>query len=212
MKKLIRLMLLVFSLLPTTLMRGADKEDPWVILKHTTHRSTLAFMVRGEGCYKGKIRAVADDSIRVKLQSGATITIERSTLVRVEGYAVGAIYSGTSSWADVKAIRSDLGERARVVAKDGNKYEGKAQASDTEITVEHAGKNETILKSNVARVDRFTDRPASDSLDSFAQEGGGLLVLDPEAWVYMAQKASPLSVRIYDSSLPEDNTRVSCQP
>jgi hypothetical protein len=204
------ILLLATSLLCIPLVHAAGKDDPWNVLKHITHRSTLAFMVSGADCMKGKIQSVAADSIKIKLQGGTFTTIERRKLLRVEGYGVGVIYSGRSSWADVKAIRHDLDERARLLTKDGKKYHGKAQASDTDVTIEQSGKTTTVLKSNIAQVYFLTDRPASDSLDGVAQEEPGLAWLDPELWLYMAQKSNPIAVRLYDSSLPEDNAPVNC--
>lgn len=204
------ILLIAASLFCMPLVHAAGKDDPWNVLKHITHRSTLAFIVSGSDCMKGKIQSVADDSIKIKLQGGAAITIDRRKLVRVEGYGVGVIYSGRSSWADVKAIRHDLDERARVLTKDGRKYQGKAQTSDTDITIERSGKTTTVLKNNIAQVYFLTDRPASDSLDGVAEEEPGLAWLDPELWLYMAQKSNPITVRLYDSSLPEDNSPVNC--
>jgi hypothetical protein len=204
------ILLFATSLLRIPPVHAAGKNDPWNVLKNITHRSTLAFMVSGADCIKGKILSVTDDSIKIKLQGGGSITIERRRLVRVEGYGVGVIYSGRSSWADAKAIRHDLDGRARVFTKDGKKYEGKTQALDTEIIIERSGKTTTLLKSNIAQLYFLTDRPASDSLDSVAQEDPGLAWLDPELWLYMAQKSNPIAVRLYDSSLPEDNSPVNC--
>ena len=190
--------------------QGAEKDSAWKILKHITHRSTLAFMIDGVGCIDGRIKSVADHSITIDQQAGGPLTIEREKLLRVSGFGVGTIYSGRSSWDDVKGIRPDLGQRSRVITRDGRRHEGESIASDQEIVVHRLGKEETITKSEVVQVFYFTDRPASDVLDEMVLETPFIAVLDPELWIYMIQKSDPLAVLLYDSSLPEDNQPIPC--
>jgi hypothetical protein len=83
------MLLIAASLFCMPLVYAAGKDDQGNVLKQITYRSTLAFMVSGSDCRNGKIQSAADDSIDIKLQGGASITIDRRKLVRVEGYGVG---------------------------------------------------------------------------------------------------------------------------
>lgn len=188
---------------------GADKDRPWQLLKHITHRSTLSFFIDSAPCVRGRIKKVADRSITINLEQGGSRTLAREKVLRITGYGVSTIYSGRSSWEDVKSIRSDLGYRLRVVTKDRRRHDGKATASDQEIKVSASSKEETIAKSDVAQVFYFTDRPASDILDEMVLETPYLAIFDPELWVYMIQKSDPLPILLYDASMPEDNRPLS---
>ena len=166
-------------------------------------------MITGSGCVHGRIQSVTDNSLTINPENAPRITIERSRLLRVEGYGVGVVYSGRSSWSDVKMVRPTF-ERMRVISGDGRKHEGAGKASDDEVTIEINRRSESFRKDEIARVYVLADRPASDVLDEMVLETPYIAVFDPELWVYMMQKKMPLAVRLYDSSLPEDNLPLEC--
>jgi hypothetical protein len=53
-------------------------------------------------------------------------------------------------------------------------------------------------------------KPVSEAHKYYAQEAYGLQFLDPKAWQYLLRIDALMSVLLYDSTLPEDNSPLSC--
>jgi hypothetical protein len=118
------------------------------------------------------------------------------------------VYSGRSSWSDVAAIPPNARSYLRVIRKDGSQHEGAAaQVGDSEITLDKKGKPEKIQKGDVARVYFVRLKPLSDSARYSDEEH---FPLNPELWPYYWNVGVHMPVLLYDSSAPEDNSKIVC--
>ncbi|HLY66169.1 MAG TPA: hypothetical protein VKU60_11600, partial [Chloroflexota bacterium] len=76
------------------------------------------------------------------------------------------------------------------------------------LTVEQSGKRINICKGDVSRLYYIRFKPMTDSAKYAAQE---MALPDPELWWYMLNLEGKIPVRLYDSSMPEDNEPVKCK-
>jgi hypothetical protein len=67
-----------------------------------------------------------------------------------------------------------------------------------------------IPKHDISYVDYVRFKPVSEAHRYFAQEAAWGSFLDPKAWQYLLRIDAVMSVRIYDSTLPEDNSPLGC--
>jgi hypothetical protein len=182
--------------------------NEWDNLKQVTHRRSYGFALRDGTCVTGKIVSVAVESVKINQPSAATL--ERSDLVRVSDgeHVYDVVYSARSSWSDVAGIPPNARSYLRVLTKDGSQHEGAAaQVGDSGITLDKKGKPEKIQKSDVARIYYVRLKPMSDSARFSDQE---TFPLNPELWPYYWNIGVHMPVLLYDSSVPEDNSKIVC--
>jgi hypothetical protein len=83
-------------------------------------------------------------------------------------------------------------------------------ATDSEITIKRLGHSVGIPKDDVIQAYYVRFKPVSEAHKYYAQEAYGLQFLDPKAWQYLLRIDALMSVLLYDSTLPEDNSPLSC--
>ena len=102
--------------------------------------------------------------------------------------------------------------RIRVETKDGQKYEGTlTDVSDEGLTLLSDGKSIDWQKAKIAKVSYIIRRPASDSAIYMDEEGMFLKFFDPELWPYFFGVEGSWNIKLYDASLPEDDSQIVCQ-
>jgi len=130
------------------------------------------------------------------------------------GRVYDVIYNDKSSWSDLKGVAGlekfgVSGQEVKVVKTDGKTYEGRLwTVSETQLELDRTGRKLEIAKGDVAQVYSLRPKPLTDSEKYSAQED---FWIDPRLWPYYLHLVPRLSVRLYDSSLPEDNTLVRCE-
>jgi hypothetical protein len=190
---------------------GAAKDDSWENLRRVTWHRTYTFVDHESNCFAGQILTVADQSVTIKRPQAKNITVERQNTLRVtDGRHINdVIYSAKSSWADVEGILPKTKEGVRVRTTSGRKYDGKlASASDTSITLMHPGGNINLAKADITQVYYVRYKPLSEGAEHSAQE---MFFVDPRLWPYFLNISAKIPVRLYDSSVPEDNAPVQCK-
>jgi hypothetical protein len=80
--------------------------------------------------------------------------------------------------------------------------------SDTQLELDRTGGKLAIAKADVAQAFYLRYKPLNDSEKYSAQED---FWIDPRLWPYYLHLAPKVPVRLYDSSLVEDDTPVACQ-
>jgi hypothetical protein len=193
---------------------GATKSDGWDNLKHVTRHRTYTFLARDLHCVGGEIVSVTADSVTLKLPEGEVTKLERVDVLSVSGYPSYIIYSGRSSWSDVLAHRFYPTEGTRIWTKVGNEYNGKIlSASDSDIAIGATDKSIKITKGDVSSVDIISYTPLSDHDEWWAEECSFLPIclLNTHLWPRTLGIGRRMRVRLYDSSLPEDNRSVTCK-
>jgi hypothetical protein len=111
------------------------------------------------------------------------------------------VYSGRSSWADVKASG---GGRLVIVTKGGKRQEwDDAAISDDSISL----KGKMLAKADVATISYLRFRPLTDSEEYVHHENVDFLA--PRLW-FRGLMLGKISVKLYDASMVEDNSDVGC--
>jgi hypothetical protein len=96
--------------------------------------------------------------------------------------------------------------------KSGKKGRGKLlSASDMALTLESWGKAANIRKDDVSTVSYIRAKPLSDSAAYADDELAWMKVFDPQLWPHLMHLESPLTVPLYDASLPEDDSSIVCR-
>jgi hypothetical protein len=193
--------------------------DPWKILERVTHRRNYAFVRRDGTCVDAEIRAVSERSVTLKrwVRTGARkpgyefLEIARPNVVRVnDGWKpIDVVYSGKSSWADVRSLQGIFpSEAVLIITSDDKRYKTKSlEVSDTDIKLVKGIELVEIARVLVRLVYYIRERPMSSSAIYAAQES---VFLDPELWPRMLHMVPRISVLLYDSSMPEDDAPVQC--
>jgi len=189
---------------------GATKEKSWDNLKHVTRHRTYTVLARDLTCVTGRIASVAADSICVKPANGAVTRLKRMNVLRVTSDSGSIIFSGRSSWSDVKAYSSYPTESVVVTSNAGAEYKGRIMViSDSVVTVGNA----IVRKSEISKLDILAYTPLSDSNEYWAEECAvtPICLLNASLWPRALGIGLRMRVRLYDASLPEDNGAVICK-
>jgi hypothetical protein len=209
---------------------GATQDDSWQNLRHITRERYYTVLDRKSDCVTGHITTANDYVVTLKLPDGTSATFDRDKVLRVSvsqaapyfpshvqadiAKVTDIVYNGKSSWRDLKAIAALekfrlAGQPVRIVKTDGKTYEGLLSSiSDTELQLEQASGRVAVAKADVAQVYYLRYKPLTDSEKYSAQED---FWIDPRLWPYYLHLVPKMRVRLYDSSLPEDNTPVRCE-
>ena len=205
-----RLSLTVGCLAFALCLRASDTDAEWQGLGTVERSNTYTIVLRDGTCQRGKIQKVEPE--KLTLESGNTVM--RSDIVYVgEGVSPHEIlYSGRSSWYDVKEVKPGPSENLELRLKSGKSMRGSViHASDSDLTMKRFGRAVTISKQDIAEVDYVRFKPVSESHRYVAREAPELEFLDPKWWQYLLRIGALQSVRIYDSAIPEDNSPLSCK-
>lgn len=204
----------------TSIANGAA-DGGWQNLKRMRTDRDYTVLMRNGSCITGRVAAVDTGALelfepRESANQKTTktdvriIEANRNDVLRVTDTRFGdphdTIYSGRSSWTDVKASRpKGKAEWLKVVDKRGKERTCKTpEASDDGL---RCG-TEEISKKDIARVYYVRLKPASDWLEYASGEGVG--GLDPRTWFnYML--LGRIDVLLFDSALPEDNQAAACR-
>jgi len=86
--------------------------------------------------------------------------------------------------------------------------------TDTDVTVRLLDKPVKLQKDQIAKVDMISYTPLSDKLDRWGEECDGnplVCPMNPALWPRMLGLGLKVRVRLFDSTLPEDNAPVVCK-
>ena len=200
----------------------AAADDSWQNLKHVTYERYYTVVDRKSNCTTGHIVKTNDHELTLKLPDRTYATFDRTNVLRVSvsqaapnfpprvqadvGRVYDAIYNDKSSWGDLKSL---AGQEVKVVKTGGEAYEGKLLiVFETQLELDRTGGTLELAKQDIAQVYHLRPKPLTDSEKYSAQED---FWIDPRLWPYYLHLAPKVPVRLYDSSLVEDDTPVACQ-
>jgi len=200
----------------------AAADDSWQTLKHVTHERYYTVVDRKSNCTTGHIVKTNDHELTLKLPDRTYATFDRANVLRVSvsqaapnfpprvqadvGRVYDVVYNDKSSWSDLKGV---AGQEVKVVKTSGETYEGQLLiTSETQIELDRTGGKLELTQKDIAQVYHLRPKPLTDSEKYSAQED---FWIDPRLWPYYLHLAPKVPVRIYDSSLMEDDTPVACQ-
>jgi hypothetical protein len=213
--KLVTLAAALCSAPPMMWSSGVD--DQWNKVNHFSHGTTFMFVARDLNCVLGRIKRIDDSGVTLMRRHSSEIRIPRPELLRITGtvwipgFDPGVVFSARSSWLDILSIVGKYNQPHIIVfTKAGEKYEGKLlSASAKALTLESSGKTVDIGKDEVSTVSKIRAMPLSDSATYVDQEFAWMKIFDPQLWPSMLHE-SVLSIRLYDTSLPEDSFPIVC--
>lgn len=191
-------------------LRGSEASAAWQRLGSLERSNAYTIVLRDGSCQTGNIQTV--EPKKLTLQSG--VTVQRAEVLYVgEGVSPhNILYSGRSSWNDVREVKPVRLETLESRLKTGKSIRGSfIGASDSDLTVKSFGRTAKISKLDIAEVNYVRFKPVSEGHRYFAQEAAGLQFLDPKAWQYLLRIDALMSVPIYDSAMPEDDAPLSCK-
>jgi hypothetical protein len=211
------------SLAPRASGQTKVADDGWEHVKHLNRDRSFIFVDRQFGCNRGKIADVTDQAISVKRPDHTRFTIGRPDLLQITVSRPGVtgtldirgvLFSGRSSWADVKALLPKLRpyrrEKVRVVTLNGKEQSGELfEVDDSHLAVLALAQRQQLPKSDVSKVYYITVKQLSDQAEYVFGEDPWLAIFDPEAWPIILG-AGRIPVLLYDSSKPEDDSAIAC--
>jgi len=214
------------------LARAIDSSSPdeqWRAVQELPHRAAFTVVDRDFNCSIGEIRSAGDSELVIKTRTG-DVRLDRANILTVNSYhwnlaslqqgvpVSGILYSGRSSWFDVmalgKRVQKDKWFKVRLEVKtaDGKLHNGRmAGANDNEIQLSDSGKGDVIRKSEITRVSFVREKPLSDAGEYWWDEATLLQIFDPEVWPRLFRVGDTMSVRLYDVSMPQENSPVTCK-
>jgi hypothetical protein len=99
-----------------------------------------------------------------------------------------------------------------VTTADGKLHSGNlVDVTESAITLTEGDKDVTVAKADVSRIAFVRERPLSDSREYNLDELGPAVIFDPDLYPRLFHIGDTMSVRLYDSSMTEDNSPVACQ-
>ena len=200
----------------------AAADDSWQNLKHITHERYYTVVDRKSNCITGHIVKTNDHELTLKLSNRTYATFDRANVLRVSvshaapyfpprlqadvGRVYDVIYNDKSSWSDLKSL---AGQEVKVVKTGGETYEGQLLlTSETQLELDRTGGTLEFAKEDIVQVYLLRPKPLTDSEKYSAQED---FWINPRLWPYYLKLVPRLPVRLYDSSLPDDNMPVRCE-
>ena len=187
---------------------AAETEDGWRNLSKIPRDRGFAVLLRDGRCLHGTLMTVSDQAIELGEDSGKRVMAKRADILRFSDAftapARAAIFSGRSSWTDVKESAPQAPESVLIVAKIGEERKWK-QPTIRDDSVASDGKS--IGKADIRFVYLVRFKPLTKSEEYFHEERADLLA--PRLW-FNGLMLGKISVLLYNSALPEDNSPAGC--
>lgn len=195
------------------LSQAKPPDTQWSNVKEMSRKTTFIFVLRDRHCAWSRIKR-ADDST-VTIGETQEVVLQRADLLRVTSaaWAPSVIFSGRSSWFDVEAlIGSKFHPPISIITKSGQQRSGKlVDCSDDHLAIESGGRETRIGKEDISTVSYVRPKPLSDGAAYANSELAWGKIFDPQLWPIMLHLQPSVSVRLYDASVPEDNSRILCE-
>jgi|SRR5579862_8652082 len=197
-------------------------QDPsWMNLGHIDHGNTYYLILRNGSCLQGTIRSVNPDTLSLAVLNPGSknrtdvataprlVTVARSDALQVKDglNQFDILYSGRSSWRDVRAVPSHSREYFSITLKSRESFSGEPTGStDSQLSVKRSKSAMDIAKTDIALVDYVRIKPApANRLQEFPVE-----LFDPRNWPFIFNVGVQLRVPLFDSTLPEDDSILQC--
>jgi hypothetical protein len=230
-KRLVAL-ILIASAMPVSDAVCATGDDAWHRLRLLKHDVDLVFIERDGACINGRIKAVEDNRVLIS-EGRSEAAIDRASLIRVRlGFGgrpvlsnnpnmpLFTVYSGRSSWADLVAFapfqskdHPGFALHLSVTGKDGKLHRGNLSSiTEDDITLaDPFGALAVFPKAEVSYVDYVREKPLNDTEEFHWEELAMLRIFDVNLYPRLFHSGDTMSVRLFDSSIPVDDSPVQCK-
>jgi hypothetical protein len=212
------------------------QSKPWKQVQDLTHHATFTFIDTAHLCTKGKIRRVTDNELVVNTGK-SNVSLARANLLWIlrgifpsyvppyggSSAVIQTVYSARSSWSDVtqfgRYAKSDVPGKyphirvlAIVTDNIGKKHQGLlVDVTADAVTLKQGAKKVVFRKSDIASFAVVREKPLGDGAEYCWDEAIGFEWLCPEVYPRMFHVGDSIDVNLYDFSLPEDNSPMTCK-
>lgn len=219
--------LMIFGRLPVFLaiclcfccpLRAGSDDQAWNYLHHV-RKFIRSVSMRDGQCLHGENAAVDKDAVTMEFTKGrppmalSTVVARKADILRISDgpKCRDVLYSGRSSWDDLRCVTVQGYEHLKLVLKSGEVVKGDpAGSNDSSITLLVRRSKVTVDKNQVAQAYYVRTRPSELETDWGYRELGPLRVFDPRGWPYLLNVGVQIPVLLYDSERVEDNSSNGC--
>lgn len=194
---------------------GLKNTDSWKNLRKVTRGRNYTVVPRTGECITGKLGAVKADYLTLKLLKGKQVRVEKRDILRVTTGDEYIVYSGRSSWSDVRTYSSYPTEAVMITTRTtGQRYVGKiASLSNAAVTLSLPGGTVKLAKGRIATLSIISYTPLSYGNDYWAEECflPPVCMLNVGLWPRVLGYHLRIQVLLYDSSQPEKDSPIACK-
>jgi hypothetical protein len=170
------------------------------------HDRVYSFLLKDGSCKFGELAKSNKQSVTIRSGGQPDTSVPIADVVQF-GQGPELFYDSRSSWVDVQGAKLYARESMLVTLKDGKVISGKPRKVDADtLSLEQAFSTKTISKQDVQSVITLKLRPATASFEFVQEEAGFFQIFYPEFYERVFRTEGRVPVRLYDSSLPEDDS------
>lgn len=142
------------------------------------------------------------------------VVVQRRDIIRVSDVSGpdDIVFSGRNSWADI-AVGRLAWLTLSVLERSGERVLGRpTKVDDRVLALQHQAAVLMIPKEQIRQVSIIRPKPGSPEEEApwLIQEASWAAILFPQTWECWLHIRFRMEVRLYDSSLDEDDSPVSC--
>jgi hypothetical protein len=192
---------------------AAAPNDGWNNLKNSIRNCSYVVLSRDGRCTVGKFVSADEQSLQLQVMNAKgtydPISLQRAQILRVSEDSNqtthNTVFSGRSSWSDVKTAEPQASEYLSVITKQDQELKfKKPKVTDDIITVGRT----TVKRDDIRFVSYVRFKSISDSAARNWGEAG--IFVWPAFWIY--QRMLPkISVLLYNSAEKQDDSTLECK-
>ncbi len=191
-----------------TLTFAGSQPDGWRNVNDVTWQRNYTALLRDGSCVTGQIVSSGDQTLNLKPWIAPTVILKRDDILRLtddqSSSPRNTVYTGRTSWSDLKAAEARGTEYLNVTMRDGKERKLRTpKIYDDAIMIG----TETFLKAEIQWVSYVRFRPLTTDEENLHRRSGDFLA--PRLW-FGALFLGKISVPMYNSDRMEDNTPASC--
>jgi hypothetical protein len=178
------------------------------------HDRVYTFLLKDGSCKFGELAKSDKQSVTIRSTGNPDASIPVADLLQM-GQGSELFYDSRSSWLDVQGAKLYARESMLVTMNNGEVISGKPQKVDADtLTIERPFSTKMIRKEDVRSIVTLKLRPATASFEFVQEEAGFFQIFYPEFYERAFRSEGRVPVRLYDSSLPEDDSEgiARCNP
>jgi hypothetical protein len=170
------------------------------------HDRVYTFLLKDGSCKFGELAKTDKQSLTIRSGGQPDTSIPIANVVQF-GQGPELFYDSRSSWVDVQGAKLYAQESMSVTLNDGKVISGKPQTVDADtLNIEQAFSTTAIRKQDIRSIVTLKLRPATASFEFVQEEAGFFQIFYPEFYERAFRAEGRVPVRLYDSSLPEDDS------
>jgi len=194
---------LVLSIAGISYSYGQDAQKALDGLKQDR---VYTFLLKNGSCKFGELAMSSQQNVTIRATGQPDSSLAITEVVQI-GQGSELFFDSRSSWKDVQAAKLYAHESMLVRLKDGESIIGKPEHIDVNtITIQQSFSKRTIRKDDVRSIVTLKLRPATASFEFVQEEAGFFQIFYPEFYERAFRSEGRVPVKLYDASLPEDDS------